>query len=34
MSNFLLDFPCNDYCFRTIDADLAATAVGEVVVRE
>ena len=31
MSNFLLDFPWNDYCFRTRDPDLAATAVGEVV---
>ena len=31
MSNFLLDFPWNDYCFRTHDPDLAATAVGEVV---
>ena len=31
MSNFLLDFPWNDYCFRTRDTDLAATAVGEVV---
>ena len=31
MSYFLLDFPWNDYCFRTRDPDLAATAVGEVV---
>ena len=31
MSNFLLDFPWNDYCFWTRDPDLAATAVGEVV---
>ena len=31
MSNFLLGFPCNDYCFRIRDPDLAATAVGEVV---
>ena len=31
MSNFLLDFPWNDYCFRTRDPDLAATVVGEVV---
>ena len=31
MSNFLLDFPWNDYCFRTRDPDLAATAVGKVV---
>ena len=31
MSNFLLDFPWDDYCFRTRDPDLAATAVGEVV---
>ena len=31
MSNFLLDFPWNDYCFRTRDHDLAATAVGKVV---
>ena len=31
MSNFLLDFPWNDYCFRTRDPDVAATAVGEVV---
>ena len=30
MSNFLLDFPWDDYCFRTRDPDLAATAVGEV----
>ena len=30
MSNFLLDFPWNDYCFWTRDPDLAATAVGEV----
>ena len=30
MSNFLLDFPWNDYCFWTCDPDLAATAVGEV----
>ena len=30
MSNFLLDFPWDDYCFRTHDPDLAATAVGEV----
>ena len=30
MSNFLLDFPWNDYCFRTCDPDLASTAVGEV----
>ena len=31
MSNFLLDFPWNDYCFWTCDIDLAATAVGELV---
>ena len=31
MSNFLLDFPWNDYCFRTRDPDLAATEVAEVV---
>ena len=31
MSNFLLDFPWNDYCFQTLDPDLVATAVGEVV---
>ena len=31
MTNFLLDFPWNDYYFRTRDPDLAATAVGEVV---
>ena len=31
MSNFLLDFPWNDYCFLTRDPDLVATAVGEVV---
>ena len=31
MSNFVLDFPWNDYCFRTRDPDLVATAVGEVV---
>ena len=30
MSNFLLDFPWIDYCFRIHDPDLAATAVGEV----
>ena len=30
MSNFLLDFPWDDYCFRTRDPDLSATAVGEV----
>ena len=30
MSNFLLDFPWNDYCFRTCDPDLAATAVYKV----
>ena len=30
MSNFLLDFPWDDYCFRTRDPDIAATAVGEV----
>ena len=30
MSNFLLDFPRNDYCFRTRHPDLAATPVGEV----
>ena len=30
MSNFLLDFPWDDYCFRTCDPDLVATAVGEV----
>ena len=30
MSNFLLYFPWDDYCFRTRDPDLAATAVGEV----
>ena len=29
MSNFLLDFPWNDYCFRTRDPDLAATVIGE-----
>ena len=29
MSNFLFDFPWDDYCFRTRDPDLAATAVGE-----
>ena len=29
MNNFLLDFPWDDYCFRTCDPDLAATAVGE-----
>ena len=31
MSNFLLDFPWNDYCFRTRGPDLAATTVDEVV---
>ena len=31
MRNFLLDFPWNDYRFRTRDPDLAATTVGEVV---
>ena len=31
MSDFLLDFPWNDYCFRTHDPDLVATVVGEVV---
>ena len=31
MSNFLLDFPWNDYCFQTHYPDLAATAVGEVI---
>ena len=30
MSNFLLDFPWNDYCLRTCDPDMVATAVGEV----
>ena len=30
MSNFLFDFPWEDYCFRTRDPDLAVTAVGEV----
>ena len=30
MSNFLLNFPWNDYFFRTRDPDLAATAVGKV----
>ena len=30
MSNFLFDFPWDDYCFRTRDPDLVATAVGEV----
>ena len=30
MSNFLLDFLWDDYCFWTRDPDLAATAVGEV----
>ena len=30
MSNFLLDFPWNDYWFWTRDPDLAATAVCEV----
>ena len=30
MSNFLFDFPWDDYCFRTRDPDLATTAVGEV----
>ena len=30
MSNFPLDFPWNDYCFRTRDPDLVAAAVGEV----
>ena len=30
MSNFLFDFPWDDYCFLTRDPDLAATAVGEV----
>ena len=31
MSNFLFDFPWEDYCFRTRDPDQAATAVGEVI---
>ena len=31
MSNFLLDFPWNYYCFQTRDPNLVATAVGEVV---
>ena len=31
MNNFLLDFPWNDYCLRTRDPDLAATAAVEVV---
>ena len=31
MSNFLLNFLWNDYCFWTCDLDLVATAVGEVV---
>ena len=31
MSNVFLDLPWNDYCFRTCDPELAATAVGEVV---
>ena len=31
MSNFLLDFPWNYYCFQTRDPDLASTAVGKVV---
>ena len=30
MNNFLLDFPWDNYCFRTRDPDLATTAVGEV----
>ena len=30
MSNFLFDFPWNDYCFQTNDPDLAATLVGKV----
>ena len=30
MSNFLLDFQWDDYCFQTRDPDLVATAVGEV----
>ena len=30
MSNFLLDFPRNDYCFRTRNPDLVVTAVSEV----
>ena len=31
VSNFLLNFPWNDYCFWTPDPDLVATAVGVVV---
>ena len=31
MSNFLLDFPWNDYCFRTSDPNLAGTVFGEIV---
>ena len=31
MSNFFVDFPRNDYCFRTRDPDPVATAVGEAV---
>ena len=31
MSEFLLDFPWNDYCFQIRNLDLAATAVGEVI---
>ena len=31
MSNFLLNFSWNDYCFLTCDPDVAAAAVGEVV---
>ena len=31
MSNFLLEFPWNNYFFQTRDPDLVATAVGEVV---
>ena len=30
MSNFPLDFPWNDYCFRNCNPDLVGTAVGEV----
>ena len=30
MSNFLLDFPWDDYCFRILDPDLTTAAVGEV----
>ena len=31
MSNFLLNFPWNAYCFRICDLDLVAAAIGEVV---